>query len=127
VPIPASDSISTKIACGALPSMINTRLTPRLIASTQHADLGIIPLEITPSFTSWGTSLTLISLIRLSRLFLSAKRRLYRHNDQVIALIRPKSSPPRVGFMLYTFPSLSQRLSLLRDKACVKRRGTCVG
>ena len=48
VPIPSSVSVSMRMECGTLPSMMNTFFTPRRIASMQQLTLGIIPPESSP-------------------------------------------------------------------------------
>ena len=58
VPIPSSVSVSIRIECGILPSIINTLFTPLRIASIQHSTFGIMPPEMIPSRISVGASLT---------------------------------------------------------------------
>ena len=48
VPMPSSVSVSMRMECGTLPSMMNTFFTPRRIASMQQLTLGIIPPESCP-------------------------------------------------------------------------------
>ena len=46
MPIPSLESISIRIECGTLPSIIDVFFTPRLTASTQQSIFGILGVAV---------------------------------------------------------------------------------